>query len=1134
MKPRLAAALLAAILGSAATGTAKAEMKIQSGVFYDVGKACYVDIPGAPLDNEYCWAAAGSNVLQYWLQAYGQEKPSTKIPQYGISDYKGVSGGVAYLDIYKHILEKNHANDAAYAHDLFNWYFNGRDLYGQNALVLTGSDGGFYAGQGISSRAYPINNAGDLSLVLGNNLFIKGTAVTLQIEIRNEQGVFMVGHNMACWGYDENADNLVTSIIISDSDDQYFGALKLDVVYDATGRPSLLTDNMLNHLGWTCYEGYSMDLVLADYITTPSCTVSENPACTLGPNNTATTATRLHSIQKVQGGITVGDGNNVVVLTGEKDSKLEITAVRQPNTQTGLDVKPGALVSLQNLSIENFGNHGIVTNGNVHVTNGSFTAKGNKTAGNGGAVLNNTYLELSGNESVVFENNRANGLGGAIYNFGTEDNMGSVSIRGNKFVRFASNFADKGGNDIYVGLYGYVNIVDNDCVVFEGNGEGYAITNTGMMFLGAKKNQQLEFRNTGIDCTDGFVYIGRDVINRCRDLDGAVSFTSGDVRTQVSALKQDAAAYVSLSTINANGVTGTGAGALVRNGHFITNSAFEFKQVALQDVSLSFVGAGAVLNGVSGRAANLGNSLSNSVLRDAVVNIYGTDLSASNISNVGNLNFIVDSAVKNGSTMLTLTDGTATNLSGTTVRVDVSKAQLNGQAATITLLHNDGGQLQGKLSSIAVDSKSGRVLNSISTTLSGNSTLVFGSAITADTNTAALVSVSGNDLILTLGGEARPMLKTVAAKSVPARMSVTDETDGSMSPNATGDDSLPVVATEQEEQPVTVVKEAWNQSPTSVEETETVSLIFRLEDPVAQAANKAAVENLLKSIAETRAAAAATVNRTADFMLSTAVNQAKAAASGKHGVAVFSAVGGSNLRYNTGSSVQGNGFNLAAGVAKAFDGLTLGVAGEYATTDFRSHAGDISAQGENALYGGALLLDWQGKGGWHMEGAVRMGRVSSEYNGLLNTKDDAAYQGVTIGAGKSVTLSDSTAMDLYARYMFSYTAGSMAKGEGAGLRYDSVSSHRSVLGARVNHQLSDKATVYAGAAWMHEYAGDAAVSIDGIKSPSPSLEGSSGMLEVGTILAPFGSERVLLNLNLSGWTGVQRGISGGAGISVSF
>ena len=93
---------------------------------------------------------------------------------------------------------------------------------------------------------------------------------------------------------------------------------------------------------------------------------------------------------------------------------------------------------------------------------------------------------------------------------------------------------------------------------------------------------------------------------------------------------------------------------------------------------------------------------------------------------------------------------------------------------------------------------------------------------------------------------------------------------------------------------------------------------------------------------------------------------------------------------------------------------------------------------------------------------------------------------------------------------------------------------REDLGTRVNHKVSDKATVYAGAAWMHEYDGDARVSVQGDMSPAPSMGGSSGMLEVGTTLALFGSERVLLNLNVSGWTGVQRGISGGAGISVAF
>ncbi|MCQ2365168.1 MAG: hypothetical protein MJ051_06410, partial [Akkermansia sp.] len=69
---------------------------------------------------------------------------------------------------------------------------------------------------------------------------------------------------------------------------------------------------------------------------------------------------------------------------------------------------------------------------------------------------------------------------------------------------------------------------------------------------------------------------------------------------------------------------------------------------------------------------------------------------------------------------------------------------------------------------------------------------------------------------------------------------------------------------------------------------------------------------------------------------------------------------------------------------------------------------------------------------------------------------------------------------------------------------------------------------------MHEFDGDAHSVIGGFTSPVPSLEGDSGMVEIGTTFAPCSSESILLNLNLQGWTGVQRGISGGAGMTIKF
>lgn len=55
-----------------------------------------------------------------------------------------------------------------------------------------------------------------------------------------------------------------------------------------------------------------------------------------------------------------------------------------------------------------------------------------------------------------------------------------------------------------------------------------------------------------------------------------------------------------------------------------------------------------------------------------------------------------------------------------------------------------------------------------------------------------------------------------------------------------------------------------------------------------------------------------------------------------------------------------------------------------------------------------------------------------------------------------------------------------------------------------------------------------------LSAPAPSLKGNSGMVELGTTVAPFDSKNILLNLNIQGWTGVQRGISGGAGCTIKF
>ena len=91
--------------------------------------------------------------------------------------------------------------------------------------------------------------------------------------------------------------------------------------------------------------------------------------------------------------------------------------------------------------------------------------------------------------------------------------------------------------------------------------------------------------------------------------------------------------------------------------------------------------------------------------------------------------------------------------------------------------------------------------------------------------------------------------------------------------------------------------------------------------------------------------------------------------------------------------------------------------------------------------------------------------------------------------------------------------------------FDAVNSHRIRLGARLTHALNEKNKIYGGLAWQYEFKGDARAtySVSG-EAPSPSVKGSSGMIELGWQVKP-GKSPMTIDLGVTGWVGKQRGIT---------
>ena len=96
-----------------------------------------------------------------------------------------------------------------------------------------------------------------------------------------------------------------------------------------------------------------------------------------------------------------------------------------------------------------------------------------------------------------------------------------------------------------------------------------------------------------------------------------------------------------------------------------------------------------------------------------------------------------------------------------------------------------------------------------------------------------------------------------------------------------------------------------------------------------------------------------------------------------------------------------------------------------------------------------------------------------------------------------------------------------------------MDSNRIRIGARLTHKINDMNSIYGGLAYQYEFGGEARAHFTGVnETPSPSVKGSSGMLELGWQVKPGGP--LTLDLGVTGWAGKQRGGSVQLGATWTF
>ncbi|MDO4953105.1 MAG: autotransporter domain-containing protein [Synergistaceae bacterium] len=270
------------------------------------------------------------------------------------------------------------------------------------------------------------------------------------------------------------------------------------------------------------------------------------------------------------------------------------------------------------------------------------------------------------------------------------------------------------------------------------------------------------------------------------------------------------------------------------------------------------------------------------------------------------------------------------------------------------------------------------------------------------------------------------------------------------------------------------------------------------------------VADQTKSFSEARLGASAALNSASDLIAGQAIDSASSSGLWE----AFAAIQGSHSRYETGSHIDLNSTNVAAGLSKKIkDNVTLGLFveggnGRY-TTENEFEDGNVRADGDINYFGGGIFAKVEGKktakGQLHGEASFRAGHMNSDYNSETfnpgtSTRFDTSnsYLGAHAGLGYKWSLKDNSNIDTYVKYLWNRQNSDSPVIAGEQFDLDAINSHRLRAGFRYNGKENENGVkFFGGLAYEYEFDGTAKGHMGEYALLEPDFKGGSGMAELG-------------------------------------
>ena len=263
--------------------------------------------------------------------------------------------------------------------------------------------------------------------------------------------------------------------------------------------------------------------------------------------------------------------------------------------------------------------------------------------------------------------------------------------------------------------------------------------------------------------------------------------------------------------------------------------------------------------------------------------------------------------------------------------------------------------------------------------------------------------------------------------------------------------------------------------------------------------------------------------------------------------AVFGTIGGGKTRYDTGSRVDVDSMSLVTGLVTRVtpEWMVAGyVEAGFGNSESSTHG--TSAEGSHDYYGIGLASRYRFNLPFYVDGSLRFGTASTEFSGRYAEDSakydaDSLYGSAHIGLGYVFDLADKVSLDVYGRYIFTYLEGdtvSLGTTDHERLKSEDTKTHTMQVGAMLRGTTPENISWRFGLTYEHVADGDAESTVftktDLVALDIPTLEGDSGIVDLGITMRSKPTDPMALDLGLKGYVGDYQGVTGTVTWSYAF